>query len=102
MNAIRRKRCCQREKSAGQPFGDAHQIGNYGGSLAGKHAARSSKAGKNFVCDQQYIVSSGQAADSGKKFFGMNDHPARALQQRLDNNSGNFVAAFGEHVFEFL
>jgi hypothetical protein len=32
----------------------------------------------------------------------MNDHPARALEQGLDNYGGNFVTAFGKHAFKFL
>ena len=38
----------------------------------------------------------GQFANAGEKFFRMHDHPARALQQRLDDHGGDFRAALIE------
>ena len=102
VNAIGRKRRGQWQKSAGQSLGDAHQIGNDCGSFAGEHSARSAEAGEDFVRNQQHIVSGGQAADSGKKFLGMNDHPARALKQRLDNHGGDFIALLGKQALQFV
>ncbi len=43
----------------------------------------------------------GEAADTGKKLFRVNDHAACALEKWLDDDGGNFVAAFGEQLFEF-
>ena len=44
----------------------------------------------------------GEPANSGEKFFGVNDHAARALQEWLNNYAGNLVAALNQKVFEFV
>ncbi len=102
VNAIGGNRRGERKKSAGQSLGDAHQIGNHARAFASEHAAGAPKAGEDFVGNQQDIVSGGQAAHSGKKFLGMNDHSARALKQRLDNHGGDFMAVFGEQRSSLL
>ncbi len=48
------------------------------------------------------IVSGRQAADSGQKFLGMNDHSSRALKQRLDNHSSNFIATLGKQALQLV
>jgi len=102
VNAIGRKRRGQRQKSAGQSFGDTHQVGRHPGSFAGEHTARAPKACENFVCNQQHIVSGGKTSDAGKKFFGMNNHSTCALQERLDNHGGNLIAMFGKQDLQLI
>src|SRR6266404_4227734 len=90
----------ERKKSAGKALGEAHKIRKNSGAVAGKHPPGAAKSGQNFVRDEQDIVCGGEAADARKKLFWMNDHSARALQQRLDDDCGTLVAAFGDHAFE--
>jgi hypothetical protein len=101
VDAFGRECSRERKKSAGKALGDAHKIRKNSGAVAGKHPPGAAKSGQNFVRDEQDIVRGGEAPDARKKLFRMNDHAARALQQRLDDDCGNLVAAFGEQTFEF-
>ena len=102
MDAVSRQRSRERKKSAGQAFGDTHEIWRDPSALASKHSPGPAKASQDFVGDEQHIVGGGEVADAREKLFGMNDHAARALKQRLHDDGGNFVAAFGKHAFEFF
>ncbi len=93
LNGARTNRCTQGKKTSGDPFGKAHEVGNYVRQFAGKHRATAAKAGQDLIRDQQHVMFRRQRANTLQELYRMNNHPASPLQQRLDDDCGNPVAA---------
>ena len=79
------------ERSAGQSFPDTENVRHDVSLFASKHCPGSTKACCDFVGNQKHIVSSTGLANPCDRFRRVKLHPARALNQRLDNDSGNLV-----------
>ena len=90
------------EKSTGDAFGDAHQVGNDVGEIAGKHFSSAAETGEHFVGDQQNIMTRAECADFLQEFDGVNDHATSALEERLNDYGSDLIAAFSQELFELL
>src|SRR5215470_5886441 len=85
-------RGCKRHEAAGQPLGQAHDVRNYRGMLAGKHAACSPEAGEHFIRYKQHIVSGTKFAITLECLDRVHDHAARTLNEGFDDHGRNVVA----------
>ena len=88
-NLAGRERGRQGQESAGQPFGNTHQVRRYTRDFASEHLSAPPEAGQYLIGDQQDIVLVRQLPDSLEELRGMNNHSSRPLQQRFDDDRGN-------------
>ena len=63
------------------------------GVFAREHPAGPSESGEDFVRNHQHAVAVAQLPDAVEKLARPHDHPARALEHRLDEHRGDLVAA---------
>src|SRR5215472_7288318 len=78
------------KNTASEALRQAHQIGSYSSNFAGEHPAAAPKPGEDLIGDEKHFIFGAQPPNALKKFNGMNNHAASALQQRLDNHRRNF------------
>src|SRR5208337_471646 len=83
-------------------FGKAHEIGDDIGEFAGKHFPGAAEPGEHFVGNQEHVVTRAQRSDLLQKLHGVNDHSTHALQERLNNDGGDLVAALGQQILQLL
>ena len=57
----------QRQVAAGEPFGQAQQVGRDLFVLAGEHPSRAAEADRHLVGDQQHVVPPRQLADAAQE-----------------------------------
>src|SRR5689334_6711948 len=79
----------QREITAGDPLGDAHQIRLHVFVFAGEHLAGAAEADGDFVADEQGAAAIAQLANAAEEAGWLDDHSGRALDNRLDANGGD-------------
>ncbi len=99
---VRAKRDAHRQEAAGDSLGNTHNVRRNVGQVARKHFSRPPESGQNFIRDQKNIVLRAQRANLLKKFDRMNDHAARTLQQRFNNNRRDFVRSLSQKMFQLL
>ncbi len=77
---------------------DGDDVGNDAGLLAGEHGSGASEAGEDLVEDQQQIVAVGEFAQAAQHGRVVEQHAARALHQRLDDDAGDLAGMALEHL----
>src|SRR5260370_5493457 len=100
MNGIGANGCSQGKIASCDSFGKAHHVGNYARQFTGKHSAAASEAGQDLVRDQQHIVFGCEFTNTLQELYRMNNHPARSLQDRFDNNGGHLVSSLSQQLFQ--
>ena len=68
--------------------------------LAGEHGAGAAEAGGDFIGDEQDVVRSAEVGNPLQIAFRMNQHPARALDERFNNEGGNAVRLSSQDIFD--
>src|SRR4029077_3030682 len=88
------------QKPASEAFRQTHDIRHDAGKFACKHLSAAAEHGEHFVGDEQNVVLRTKLANALQKFHGMDNHSARALQQRLDNYRSDFLMPLFEQARE--
>ena len=89
--SLGRQRRGQRQVAAGQPLGEAEQVGGHLLLLAGEHRAGAAEAGRHLVADQQHAVVVAELAHRAQVAGRVDQHPGGALHQRLDDHRGDLL-----------
>ena len=85
VHRVGRARRAERQIAGGQRFRQTDDVGRDVGVLARKHPAGAAESGEHFVGDEQHAEAIAEPAHAGEKFRRPDDHPAGALQHRLDD-----------------
>ena len=96
VDALGRERRGERQVAAGQPLGEAHEVGRDALLLAGEHRARAAEAGRDLVADEEDAELVAQLADGAQVAVGVDVDAGRALHERLDDDRRDAVAVLVE------
>src|SRR6266852_6297944 len=99
-DAVRAERDTQRQKAPSDPLRKAHQVRHDSRQIASEHFPGAAKSRENFIGDKQYVVARAEPANFLQEFNRMNDHPAGALKQWLNDDCCNFVCAIRQEHFQ--
>ena len=89
-----------RQIARGQPLGEADDVRGDTRLLHGEHGAGAAEAGRHLVEDDENAGGPGNVDQALEKFRTAHAHAAGALQQRLDDQSGDILRAVPQAILE--
>ena len=87
----RSKSCREGHRAAGEGLAHAKDVRGDAGVLAGEHATGPPEAGGDFVENQQNVVPVAQFADAAEVVAVVEPHSTGALDDRFQNDGGDFI-----------
>lgn len=90
------------EVTAGEPFGQTENIGSDIFLLAGEEGPCLPEADGDFIGDEEDAVLRGQFAQSGQIAWRMDEDSGCSLDNRFDDDSGDFLPVLNDGLFELL
>ena len=88
----------QRQKTAGEAFGQAQQIRQDASLLAGEQRDGAAEAHRDFIGDQKHAVQVTQVTHALQVAWVVHPHAAGALHQRLDDHRAYFAGVRFQHL----
>ena len=90
----------ERQGAAGQRLGEGDDVGRHARAGTGEQVAGAAEADEDLIEDQQQVVLVGQPAQGAQHFVGMEQHAARALDARLDDDRGDLAGLLAHQGVE--
>ena len=98
VDLLGRERGRERQVAACEPLGEAEQVGRDALVLAREHPARAAEAGGHLVEDQEHAVAVAELADRAQVARRVNEHPGRALDERLHDHGRDLAAVLSQQA----